>query len=220
MDTTNQEQETLIDQQASQGLHLEEGLFVRVARAFQKISPQFGWPILLLFLVGPEAMRGSKSESFPIYLLLGTFPVLGGLVLRFWARGFSRADGFVLDGPYRYVRNPVELGSMAAYLGFGIVLGLSMPYLTFALIVAFVFLSFTSKAYERDILIKVGGPYLRYARRVRRWIPSSLPGSNRSARTYSIFHALKFEKETLLWFILYLVVFAVRQNLFFKNPLI
>lgn len=195
-----------------QGSELEERAFVRVARILRKASRQFGWPMLIFLLLGPGAVTTPHPEMFGLYLSIGSLPILGGLFLRVWARGYLREDGFVVDGPYRYVRNPVELGAISIYTGAGIVLGLAMWYLISVIFVAFTFLSITASVYEGELQVKYGGPYLRYCRRVRRWIPSRLPGTNRSARTFSVLHALKQERESLLWLTLYLIAFAARQN--------
>jgi protein-S-isoprenylcysteine O-methyltransferase Ste14 len=51
----------------------------------------------------------------------GAVLVLSGLALRLWAAGFLEKGGeLCLDGPYRYVRHPLYLGSLLAALGFAV----------------------------------------------------------------------------------------------------
>ncbi len=174
----------------------------------KKYSPQFGWPILLLFLFAPE----TKPFDVRIFLFIGFPLILLGLCLRLWSRGYPRSEGFVLDGPYRYVRNPVELGALLIYSGAGITMRMSYAYLAICVFSAFVFLSFTAFAIDRELTSRHGTLYLRYANRISRWIPRILPGANRSNRTFSIAHGLSHEKDSLIWFVGYLLMVSLRNR--------
>jgi hypothetical protein len=99
------------------------------------------------------------------------------------------------------------------FIGAGVLMGLPWWYILLANLVALAYLSFAGVAYDRELLAKFGATYLRYARRVHRWLPTSLPGTNRSNRSFSVLHALKHEKASLLWLIAFLLIFAVRQHL-------
>jgi len=55
--------------------------------------------------------------------LLGSACVLVGLALRVWAAGLLEKGGeLCTDGPYRYVRHPLYLGSLLAAVGFAIMI--------------------------------------------------------------------------------------------------
>jgi len=55
--------------------------------------------------------------------LLGAGFVLVGMVLRMWAAGFLEKGGqLCVDGPYRYLRHPLYLGSLVAAIGFTIMM--------------------------------------------------------------------------------------------------
>ncbi len=185
----------------------------RIALKFRRVSYQFGWPALLLYLLGPRSQVGHDSWAAIILLWLGIPAVLSGLSLRLWARGYYRVDGFVMDGPYRYVRNPVELGAVFGFVGASIIMGLPAWYTVLILVLAVVYLSFVGLAADRLLVERYGGAYLRYSRRLSRWLPNSLPAANRSNRSFSVLHALSFERESLVWAAAYIAVFAIRRHL-------
>jgi len=77
----------------------------------------------------------------------------------------------VVHGPYRYVRNPMYLGATLALIG-ELLLAFSPAFLGYA-ITWFVAVSLLVVAYEEPTLReKFGESYVRYTRRVRRWLPS------------------------------------------------
>src|SRR5438045_2463837 len=108
---------------------LGDSFLVGYASRARHISHEFGWPVLLLYLVGPGAMPGPVAAILPFYLLLSLPAMLSGLWLRLWSKGYYRRDGFIIDGPYRYVRNPVELGALLVYAGGGILMALPWWYI-------------------------------------------------------------------------------------------
>lgn len=142
------------------------------------------------------------------------FPSLAlGLFLRLWARGYQREEGLVTDGPYRHVRNPVELGALLVYLGAGIILGLQWWYNLLCAVIAWIYLTYVSLAFEQMQYLEYGPQYLRYSQRVRRWLPSPVPLTNRSSRAYSLRRALRVEaRDVVLWSLGYAVVYAIRRR--------
>ena len=198
-------------QGSSRGPLSESSLLV-AAQFCRRMSRYFGWPALVLYWVGPDVELSALVDK-KYLLLVGGPAVLLGLVLRIWARGYQRQEGFVLDGPYRYVRNPVELGAVLVYWGVGILLDVPWWYSSGLVLLAMAYLSLVGLATDRDLSLSLGPLYLRYARRVRRWIPSLLPGANRSHRTYSLFQALHFERESLLWALGFFVVMTLKVQI-------
>ncbi|MEO5666593.1 MAG: hypothetical protein ABIR96_00900, partial [Bdellovibrionota bacterium] len=85
------------------------------------MSRYFGIPALLLFLIGPASIRGSLS-SITLYFLIATPLAVGAVMIRWWCLGYTRGQGFIVNGPYRYVRNPVELSCVLAYIAAAILL--------------------------------------------------------------------------------------------------
>jgi len=194
-----------------QELGLSESWWVGLSARCHKSSKEFGWPILALFLAGPAVPKADITELY-MYAALGLPAVVLGFCLRLWSRGYLRGEGFVWDGPYRYVRNPVESGALFVYGGAGALLQLPWWYNLSSLAIGLLYLNFSSLYYERVIFRSLGAPFLRYKQRVRRWVPSSLPGSNRTNRSFTLLHALYNERRSLLWIAAYAVVFGLRRH--------
>lgn len=102
--------------------------------------------------------------------------LLADAVLRFVRQGrgtpapYDPPRHLVLAGPYRYVRNPMYLGVLAAILGQGLFLA-SRPVLIYAAVAALCF-HLIVIAYEEPHLRRVfGEEYAAYCRQVRRWLP-------------------------------------------------
>ncbi len=75
----------------------------------------------------------------------------------------------VVEGPYRFTRNPMYLGVATALLGVSIYIGNLLSLLSpliFFLAMNFIYVPFEEKLMENIF----GGKYLDYKRKVRRWI--------------------------------------------------
>ena len=183
------------------------------SRRARKLAPQFAWPMLILFAAGPGLSILSDSSRWP-WMFVASLPLfVCGLTLRLWSRGFYRKDGFVIDGPYRYVRNPVELGAVLCYAGVGLLLGLPNWYNFLCQVIAVAFLTFVTVDVDRELTNQFGTLYLRYSQRIRRWVPTSLPGTNRSKRNFSLLHALSNEIWSLFWVLGMGLVIFLRHRL-------
>src|SRR5207245_4422201 len=98
------------------------------------------WALLGLWV---DAFLGWRMIVAWPYNYFGSFPVLGGVALRFWASStiFNTGKGtplyarppktLVTTGPYRLIRNPLYLGGFLIYLGILIMI----PSLFLALLV-------------------------------------------------------------------------------------
>jgi len=73
-------------------------------------------------------------------------------------------------GPYRWVRNPLYVGALAVFVGFGL-LDRSPAMLLFALALVGCFHVFVLVYEEPHLERTFGEPYRRYLREVPRWIP-------------------------------------------------
>ena len=185
-------------------------LFLFAARC-RKISPDFGWPSLLLLLLGPGDPI-PQSEIF-YYFFLAVPIAFCALFLRLMSQGYDRRKYFVVTGPYRYVRNPVELGSLLGFSAAATALSLPVWYTLSILVLAALYMSLISISYERDLKRNFGTAFVKYASRVRRWIPLSLPAMNPSAQDYSFHLAVINERWTWAWVMGFLVIYAFRQRL-------
>lgn len=129
----------------------------------------------LLHLAAPGARLVHdpyRSAGIPIIAI--------GLVLVLWVAGMFRRAGttirpfqestaLVVDGPFRWSRNPIYLGMVIALFGIAIVLGSITPL---AVIPAFAILIDRKfvRAEERILEARFGEAYRAYVARVRRWI--------------------------------------------------
>ena len=123
---------------------------------------------------------------FPTPLISKPFNLSGilffavGLLILFWSFGlFKKKDtpilpgqkpsALVIEGSYKFTRNPMYLGVTLALLGIAIYLGDALAFL--APIVFFVFVSIRFIPREEKLMEKLfGKKYLEYKKKVRRWI--------------------------------------------------
>jgi protein-S-isoprenylcysteine O-methyltransferase Ste14 len=113
-------------------------------------------------------------------LVLGIFCALAGAFLRTWAAAYlapsivqadaMHGESIVAAGPYRYLRNPLYLGTMIHTLALAI---LMPPSGAIFCIVAIGFIQLRLIAGEESFLTaKLGAPYLDYCANVPRLFPS------------------------------------------------
>ena len=128
---------------------------------------------LHLFLPGPQVFR------FPVRYI--GLPVLVlALAVVVWAAGLFRRAGttikpfeessmLVLDGPYRWSRNPIYVAMIGGLIGIGVLLGSLSPFVVipmFAAVIGVRFIRAEEAALERIF----GTAYVAYKARVRRWL--------------------------------------------------
>ena len=106
------------------------------------------------------------------------FFVLGLLIL-FWSFGIfkkketpilpgQKPTALVIEGPYRFTRNPMYLGVTTALLGVAVYLGDILAFL--APIIFFIFVSLKFIPREEKLMEKLfGNNYLEYKKKIRRW---------------------------------------------------
>jgi protein-S-isoprenylcysteine O-methyltransferase Ste14 len=114
------------------------------------------------------------------WTFLGFVPFLFGGVLTVRAarlfdregtpvRPFERSTHLVLDGPYRFTRNPMYLGMVLGLLGLGVLLGSLTPF-----VVPIVFALFLQARFivpEEAMLERLfGADFVAFKGRVRRWL--------------------------------------------------
>ena len=117
----------------------------------------------------------------PIGVLLGMAGSLGMIlcIALFVVKGrgtpalFDAPRKFVAAGPYRYVRNPMYLGALTTFCGFGLysrsIAVLAFAAAWFTMIHAVVLL-----IEEPGLRRRFGATYDEYCRRVPRWVPGQL----------------------------------------------
>lgn len=192
-------------------IELKKSPLASIAAPLAKISAFGGWPVLVAFLFAPES--GFSGQNLPaIYLAMALLVGLSAAALRAWSLGYIRKNVFVVSGPYRYVRNPVELSCLIGYSAGAIFLALPYWYTLSVLAGAWLYMSLLAFHYESGNLQRHGWNYLRYKQRVSRWIPSSLPAANPGAGDFSIARAMFSDGKGWTWFVLLLVVAALRTQ--------
>lgn len=112
--------------------------------------------------------------------LLGILFFAAGLLILFWSFGmFKKKDtpilpgqkpsALVIEGPYKFTRNPMYLGVATALTGIAIYLGDLLAFLS--PIIFFMFVSIRFIPREERLMEKLfGKKYLDYKKSVRRWI--------------------------------------------------
>ena len=123
---------------------------------------------------------------FPIPLIPKPFNYFGilffaaGLLILFWSFGLfkkketpilpgQKPTALVIEGPYKFTRNPMYLGVMTALAGVAIYLGDFLAFLSPLVFFMFVSIRFVPK--EEKLMEKLfGKKYLDYKKKVRRWV--------------------------------------------------
>jgi protein-S-isoprenylcysteine O-methyltransferase Ste14 len=192
-----------------EGRVYRESPLVGVAAKLGSLSQHFGIPMLLIYLFGPVSPTGSRS-AVSLYFTIAAPIACAALALRWWCYGYVREKEFIVNGPYRYVRNPVELSNILAYIAGAILLRFPWWYFGVVVGLSVVYMSFVSIAYERRLVELYGTQYLRYIQRVRRWIPSSLPATNPLRPDFFLTRAFFMTAGVWLWILGFLVIFGLR----------
>ena len=134
------------------------------------------------FVVGMGLQRYVPMPRLPIGTgrVFGALLVLSWLLLttwsfrRFWASGTSvvpvrPTTALVMEGPYRFTRNPMYLGLLLLYVGVACWFGLVWPLLLAPVLVWVIGVSVIGRE-ERYLTRKFGDEYRRYQAQVRRWL--------------------------------------------------
>ena len=134
----------------------------------------------------------SFAAATPIVILLATLIAALGVWLRVWGTAYldpnvvqgasMDAGGIMTSGPYRYVRNPLYLGTIAMVAAMSFAMPVSGAI--FAVILVTLFDIRLILGEEKFLGGKLGEPYQAYLRAVPRLIPrlrATLPASSHSA---------------------------------------
>jgi protein-S-isoprenylcysteine O-methyltransferase Ste14 len=137
---------------------------------------------LLSALLAKSGVMGIGSAFIALLVVAIVSAVLGAW-LRTWGSAYlgtdvmsdsqMRGDGVVADGPYRYLRNPLYLGTWANTVALALLMPVSGAIFAIAGIVLFQFRIILSE--EAFLTEKLGAPYLAYCARVPRLLPALRP---------------------------------------------
>jgi hypothetical protein len=121
--------------------------------------------------------------AFNVVLAVATALAFAGAWLRTWGSAYLdsgavlhpllRSEALTADGPYRYVRNPLYLGTMFLTLALAVLMPASGA--VFAILAIALLLGRLIFLEERFLAQGLGGPYAEYCARVGRMVPGLLP---------------------------------------------
>ncbi|MFQ5737638.1 MAG: methyltransferase family protein [Acidobacteriota bacterium] len=120
------------------------------------------------------------SRPTPVWFYPGVLLATLGLALRVWATGhLEKWKGLATDGPYRWTRNPLYLGSFV--MGAGLMIASSRLLLLIVFLVLFVSIyDPVMRREEKEMRQGYGGEFEAYRRRVPRFFPLLVPTSRRA----------------------------------------
>jgi protein-S-isoprenylcysteine O-methyltransferase Ste14 len=121
-----------------------------------------------------------------ITFLIGITILAAGEIIRIWGISYAgeetrntkklKANRLVTHGPFSYVRNPLYIGNILIYLGFGIFSNALFPYLQVLTVGWLVFQYYLIVLIEEDYLeYRFGDNYKIYKSSVSRFIPGIFP---------------------------------------------
>ena len=127
-----------------------------------------------------EAFGSTSAPPWPITVPVVVLGAVGWLVLdgvasmRFVRAGtpvipFKPTTALVVDGPYRFSRNPIYLGMAALYVALAFGLGIMWSLVFQPLVIVAVDRLIIARE-EPDLERKFGQEYVAYKNRVRRWV--------------------------------------------------
>ncbi|MDD5686433.1 MAG: isoprenylcysteine carboxylmethyltransferase family protein [Elusimicrobia bacterium] len=98
-----------------------------------------------------------------------------GEIIRVWAAGYIRKNKILsIVGPYKYVRNPLYVGSLLIGIGFGLFIW-NFYILAFIVVLFIVIYTLQINSEEKELKNIFGEKYLDYKKNVRRWLPGIKP---------------------------------------------
>jgi protein-S-isoprenylcysteine O-methyltransferase Ste14 len=128
-------------------------------------------PDLFLIRVVPDTVVAGITGVFLTAIGLGFAGWARVHLGRFWSGKVMIKVGhqLVRTGPYRFVRNPMYTGILAAFVGAAIAIGELFAFVAVGIGMMGIWMKI--KAEEEILLEKFGGEYLQYQHDVRRIIP-------------------------------------------------
>jgi len=143
-------------------------------------------------------------------IVTGFIFVFSGESIRIWAVSYAgsetRVTGevgasiLVTQGPYSIIRNPLYLGNILIYSGFGIMSYALFPYLLIAAICFFIFQYYLIIRNEEDYLLQTyTEKFFSYCNNVKRFLPfpKKLPAEVVSDIKIDLKSGYRSEKRTL-----------------------
>lgn len=134
--------------------------------------------------------------------------MLCGLAMRVWGSSYLRAqtvwspdarnDAFVIDGPFRYTRNPLYLGNVVMAAGFGLLAPL--PGWIFIAAACTFFVLALIRWEELAMRMRYAGAYEAYVRSVPVLFPRLVPAARRESIVPSLYQGVTAEVFSAAFF--------------------
>ena len=124
------------------------------------------WP-LEIWIVAPWRYAGIALMAAGLAVVLRVAAIFRSRETTI--RPLEESAALVTEGPFRWSRNPIYVGMMAALAGVGILLGSLAPFLVLPVFFGIISLRFV-RGEERMLEQTFGDSYREYRRRVRRWL--------------------------------------------------
>jgi len=185
-----------------------------IARAGEWLFRNRGWipaPFAALPLLG-------TGELTALTWITGGAVMTAGEALRVWGvatagpetRRRSRdVARLVTHGPFAFVRNPIYLGNLLMWLGFGIAAG-TMWFVPVAATLFAAEYGLIVRFEERELLAAFGAEYERYRERTDRWIPRMPESGARNGLAWG--PALRRETMTVALVAILLIALVLRRS--------
>ena len=158
-------------------------LFLKNAVFTVLVPGTIGVYVPLRLAMGSRGVFPLRLDTLHIIALL---PLLCGMIIYFWCLWNFAVSGrgtpalidapkqLVVQGPYRYVRNPMYIGLLLLITGWVIFFS-SWRILIYDILVGLLFRFFVVWVEEPSLRRRFGESYNRYCEGVRRWIPKTSP---------------------------------------------
>ena len=185
-----------------------------IAKKFFNYRSYTPIPFLILMFVFQKATIPS--------MIIGFFIALAGELIRLWgvswAGSETRTTGgvggtfLIVSGPFAFVRNPLYVGNILLYTGFGVMSLALFPYLQIFALLFFLFQYYLIvKEEESFLIIKFGKEFEDYIINVPRFLPRLTPYKpiNVIQPELNIKAGLRSEKRSMQAFILVTVLLIV-----------
>jgi protein-S-isoprenylcysteine O-methyltransferase Ste14 len=149
------------------------GSFVFLWIAPATVAGYIPW-VLTRWRVEAPLLGGPAGRWLGYLLLVAGAAVVVESFCRFAGLGtpapVAPTQHLVVSGLYRFVRNPMYLGVLAAVLGQALILG-RLVLVRYALLLFAGFFAFVVLYEEPSLQRRFGEEYTEYRRNVRRWLP-------------------------------------------------
>lgn len=154
------------------------------------VQTGFFW-LIFLYLIPMQIIRiesivevhGFSAQREIGWMLFSVFSLLGiysGYTMSWRGKGtplpLDCPNKLVIEGPYKFVRNPMAIAGIGQGICVGIILG-SYLIIIYAICGAILWHFMVRPLEEKDLEERFGKSYLEYKRKIKCWIPAVEQGS-------------------------------------------